>query len=417
MAALPNIDAAIRRLQSEPGKTQTEYRDPKTPGLSLIVGKTARSWSLMYVAPDGKRKRVSFGRYPAVGLAKARERAQSVFASLHDDVDPAARRKAYRAGKSINEAVDEFIDVYSVRKADVSKKMDEAVLRNDLVPEIGDRKLVDVTRSDVQKVIRRVQKRGSATMANRTLAIVRKFLGWSVEQGWIDTNPAAAISRPNVERPRTRTLSDAELEALWKALEKLSPQAHGAFKLLLLTGQREMEVVQMHWSEIDLERGLWTLPADGTGRSKMRSAPHLVPLAPAAVDVLGEIRKLNPDSETVLRARVRNGKQGPPSRSIVTKAKVRLDTKFLQFDEPWRIHDLRRTVRTGLSQLSVPPHVSELVIGHAASGLVRVYDHYDYLAEKRDALTRWADHLLTIVGERPACQNVVPINAEAKASA
>ena len=79
----------------------------------------------------------------------------------------------------------------------------------------------------------------------------------------------------------------------------------------------------------------------------------------------------------------------------------------LQFAEPWRIHDLRRTMRSGLSLLSVPPHIAELVIGHAAGGIVKVYDQYDYVAEKRDALKRWANHLMHVVGENEAPDNVV----------
>jgi hypothetical protein len=68
-----------------------------------------------------------------------------------------------------------------------------------------------------------------------------------------------------------------------------------------------------------------------------------------------------------------------------------------------------------MSQLSVSPHIAELVIGHSIGGIVKVYDRYDYVEEKREALTRWADYLLTVVGERPRSDNVIPIG-EAKVS-
>ena len=97
----------------------------------------------------------------------------------------------------------------------------------------------------------------------------------------------------------------------------------------------------------------------------------------------------------------RNGERTTAGRGLISGWKPALD-KELQFAEPWRIHDLRRTVRSGLSLLSVPPHIAELVIGHVAGGIVKVYDTYDYVAEKRDALNRWANHLMRVVGESDA---------------
>lgn len=422
MAKLPQVDTAIRRLAPEPGQKQTAYYDEKTPGLALIVGKKAKSWSLMYTAPGGRRKRIAFGRYPAVSLATARGRAQVVYRTIHDDVDPAAKRKSYHTAPTVAEAGEEYLKLHAVKK--VSYRFDEKVIRKEVGPSLGDRKLIDIRRSDIQAVLRGIQDRGAGIMANRTLQVVRKFLAWSVEQGWIDSNPAVGISPPVVERPRSRTLNDEELRALWKALPLVSRQAQTCFKLLLLTGQREMEVVRMGWPEIDLERGLWTLPENDPGRSKTRSAPHLIPLTPASVAVLSDFKahssaeqKMGPGGrqngiparaygDCVFRGRHRDGSAACPTRGILVGAKEVLD-EHLKFAGPWRIHDLRRTVRTGLSQLSVPPHIAELVIGHSIRGILKVYDRYDYLREKREALTRWSDHFLALVGEREASDNVV----------
>jgi integrase len=431
MAKLPQVDTAIRGLVPEPGHSQTAYYDERTPGLALIVGKKVKGWSLTYRPAGGKRKRIAFGRYPAVSLAKARERAQGVFSSLHNDVDPAARRKAHREAPSVAEAGEQYLSVYASRKA--SYRFDEGVIRNELVPQLGERKLIEVTRADVQAVLRGISERGAGIMANRTLQVIRKFLAWSIEQGWLDLNPADGISRPTTERARTRTLSEVELRDLWNALVHVSRQAQAGFKLLLLTGQREMEVMRMRWSEIDLQRGVWTLPPHDPGRSKARLAPHLVPLTTAAVHTLRELQsqassavRLEPGGridgipskafgDYVFRGRHRNGDPASPTRGILVTAKQLLDTEYLSFGEPWRIHDLRRTVRTGLSQLSVPPHIAELVIGHSIGGIVKVYDRYDYLTEKREALTRWADHLMSIASDQRHADNVVPIST-AKAS-
>jgi integrase len=153
----------------------------------------------------------------------------------------------------------------------------------------------------------------------------------------------------------------------------------------------------------------------------------MVPLSSASVAVLTDLRNImvaegpqepggrrngipvKGDGNYVFRGRHRDGSPASPTRGILVAAKEVLDQR-LKFSEPWRIHDLRRTARTGLSQLSVPPHIAELVIGHSIGGIVKVYDRYDYVAEKREALTRWAEHLLTVVGEQPRAENVVQIS-------
>lgn len=405
MPELPKMDSAIRRLQTLPDQVQTEYRDSRTPGLSLLVGKKARTWFLTYMAPDGKRKRLKLGRYPAVGLATARERSEGVFRDLHERIDPSQARKAYRESPTVAEAAEQYLVHYASRK--VTKAMDSLVLNGDVIPEIGSRKLVDVSKRDVQAVLRRVMNRGAGHLANRTLSVLRQMLTWSVEQGWIETNAAVGVSMPYSEKPRSRVLSESEIEALWAALDSISAQSRTAFKLLLLTGQREMEVIGMRWSEIDLAKGIWTLPADEAGRSKSRTAPHVVPLSSPVAEMLAGMPRRE-GSEHVFLTNPNRGRWPAPTRGIVREGKVRLDD-VLGFTEPWRIHDLRRTMRTGLSQLAVPPHIAELIIGHAAGGIVKVYDRYDYLPEKREALQRWSDHLLTIVGERPERHNVVAL--------
>ncbi|NYZ11183.1 tyrosine-type recombinase/integrase [Azospirillum sp. RWY-5-1] len=395
MPALPPTDVQIRALKPDPEKAQTEYRDSRVPGLSLIIGATTRTWSLTYTTAAGQRRRVSLGRYPETGLADARRAAETVRSDARKGADPQAAKRTYRASPTVGDTIDQYLSAYASRK--VTCNMDALALRQDVAPILGDRKLVDITRRDVQAVLRRALDRGAPIMANRTLEIVRKMLAWSVDQGWIEVNPAAGIAKPAVEKPRARALTDAELKALWGTLGRISPQSGAAFKLLLLTGQREMEVVGARWSEIDFAAGVWTLPADAPGRSK-RGAPHVVPLSESVVDILGALHEATGTTATVFRGKRRGDKGGLPTRSMVANAKVKLD-ELLPGWPGWRVHDLRRTVRTGLSRINVPPHVAELVIGHAAGGLVKVYDRHDYLAEKREALSRWADHLLRVVGD------------------
>ena len=147
-------------------------------------------------------------------------------------------------------------------------------------------------------------------------------------------------------------------------------------KMLILTGQRRGEVAGMRWSEID--NGLWVIPA---ARMKMKSA-HVVPLVPEVVSLLDGLPRLG---EFVFT--------NDGERSIRNFDDIR---KKLPGDG-WVLHDLRRTMRSGLSALRIPTEVAEATIGHAPRGLVAVYNRHDYLVEKYEALHAWAERLMRIV--------------------
>jgi integrase len=252
---------------------------------------------------------------------------------------------------------------------------------------------------------------GKRYMANRVFRTLQGLFRWAREdRKLIEGNPCAGITCQK-EQARTRALTDAELERVWGAFAGLSFQPRSAFKLLLLTGQRLNEVVGAKWAEIDFERALWTLPAHEQGRSKMRKDVHLVPLSPAALAIFAELKQMNGSLPTVFRSKGKGAGTAAPTRSMVSIPKMHLDRALAGMAQ-WRTHDLRRTCRTGLSMLGVEPHVAELVIGHTLPRIVAVYDRYIYLAEKRDALNRWAAHVLQAVGEAPrASAEVVALRA------
>ena|ERR1700731_4708281 len=161
-----------------------------------------------------------------------------------------------------------------------------------------------------------------------------------------------------------------------------------------MVGQRLQETARATWNEIDLDKGIWSISGD---RMKTGSA-HLVPLAPG---VLALLRGIPRGSGPFIFSSC----GGRKPISGFSKLKARIDAVIPEAIAPWRFHDLRRTLRTGLSMLGVADVVSELVIAHAQKGLHSTYDRYSYLLEKRDALTRWEGHLRAIA--EPVPENVV----------
>lgn len=401
---MPSVDLTPKFCEhAKPGPNgeQVEYRDTKQPGLSLIVSAKTKSWSILYTV-DGKRRRFSPGRFPEVGIQKARQAAEDARSAARKGADPQAEKRAYKAAATVEELSELYLREHA-RPRKRTSDMDELVLRNDVVPVIGSKKLVDLHRSDVAAVIRRVTGRGSRTMANRTLEIVRKMFQFAMGEGLMEANPAKDVPKPHTEAPRQRTLTDAELKAVWGAMEGMSRQSRAAMRLLLLTGRREAEVVGMRWRDLDLDQAVWSIPAEANKSGRA----DLVPLPPMAVDILREFEKeRRPDDATVFRGKRRGDKGGMPTRSLVSNGKIVLDN-LLPDMEPWRIHDFRRVVRTNLSRLKVPGHIAELILGHSVRGILRVYDVYDYLDERRAALEAWDVHLRVIVGT--AAGNVVPL--------
>jgi integrase len=404
--ALPATDQGIRalRLDREAARQglaadtpQIEYRDAKTPGLSLLLGRRSKSWSLTYDGPTGRR-RTTLGRYPELSLADARREAEAKRVEARAGVDHQRLKRDYKAARNVEDVALEYLEKAASQHATFRNYA--WVIRNDVIPAIGKMKIVDVRRRDIAGVVDRPLSAGKRYMANRVFHTLLGLFKWAKSRGEIEDNPTDGMVAPAKEKARDRTLTDDELSRLWSVLPKVSFQVQAAMKLLILTGQRLNEVVGAHWSEIDVDQALWTLPADAAGRSKKRKAAHLVPLSPPVLAILAELRKLNGEGATVFRSKGEGAGVIAPTRSMLSVPKMALD-RALPGMSRWRIHDLRRTCRTGMGKLGVAQHVAELVIGHALPGIIAVYDRYSYLAEKRDALNRWGAQVLQAVGEAP----------------
>ena len=174
---------------------------------------------------------------------------------------------------------------------------------------------------------------------------------------------------------------------MWKAAEATSYPYGPLVKLLLLTGTRRTEASDARWPEFDLDAATWTIPPERFKSDRV----HIVPLSKDAVTLLAEMPRWQKGDYLF------STRDGHIPIDGFRKAKPQLDelvAKELGHQpEPWVLHDLRRTVRTRLSQLRVSTEVAELVIGHARVGLHRVYDQHEFLDERREALELWAAKL------------------------
>jgi integrase len=387
------------------------------PGLYVrVMPSGARTFVLVarYPANPKNPTRRSLGSYGALTLEAAREKARTWLALIERGVDPANEEERQRQAElrkqknSFAVVAEEFIKrhVSKTRKAAVV----ERELRREFIDRWGDRPITEITQHDVVEVIDEVVDRGAPYQAHNLLGHVRTLFNWAIGRGvyGIDRSPCDRLKPKTVigkKLARQRVLSDDEIRALWAATETMGYPYGPLFRLLLITGQRKSEVAEARWSEFDLDKREWTIPAK---RMKAEAA-HMVPLSDEAVKILGCLHRFNRGDclfSTTFGTKPVNG---------FSRAKEILDREMAArlptAPGPFVIHDIRRTMRTGLSALPVPDIVRELVIAHTQKGLHKVYDLHAYRDEKRHALDLWAARVRDIVEPPPA--NVIPMPARA----
>ncbi|MGI4765072.1 MAG: tyrosine-type recombinase/integrase, partial [Janthinobacterium lividum] len=369
--------------------------DGLVKGLYLVLQPSgAKSWAVRYRAADGRPRKYTIpGTYPAIDLKSARELAQSALVDVAKGGDPAAAKKAARAGAQapsdrdlVEKVVDQFIERYAKAntKAETAAE-NKRILEREVVKLWRGRRLGDIGRADVHELLDAIVDRGSPVAANRILAALRRMCGWAVERGIIASSPCDNVKAPTAERSRDRVLTDDELQRLWTATDAIGWPFRDLVRLLLLTGQRRNEVGRMRWSEVDLDAALWTIPKE---RAKNGQA-HAVPLSSPALAILRALPKVEGGKGFVDYVFTVTGKTPVSGYS---NAKERLD-KLMGPDTPgWVFHDLRRTAATGMARLGVLPHVVEAVLNHVSgskAGVPGIYNRASYANEKRHALDAW----------------------------
>ncbi len=402
------VDRAIKAAKAR--HEIYEIRDAEESGLRLRVhpgGKKTFVLVARYPTHPKHATRRALGEYPTLGLGEARDQARDWKRLIKKGVDPqetAEERRREQQRKRANTfaaVAEDFIKrhVSKARKAAVA----EREIRREFIDRWGDRPITTISQADVKAVLLEAVDRGAPYQAHNLLVHIRSLFNWAIAQDdyGLTSSPCDRIKPKAVigeKKHRSRVLTNAELRAFWAAAGELAYPFGSLFRMLALTGQRKSEAANAVWPEFDLDKKLWIIPAE---RMKM-DAPHIVPLAPDVIALLETLPRFA-SGEHLFSTTF-----GKKPVSGFSKAKRRLDALMrgqLKKFEPWRVHDIRRTMRTHLSALPIEDRVRELVIAHAQPGLHKVYDQHAYLDEKKAALELWAARLRGIV--EPPLDNVV----------
>jgi len=403
-------DRLIRALKPAAAGRRYEVKDIVVPGLAVRVTDNGRRTYVLRRRYPGSThaNRRALGDCGVISLDDARTKARAWLEMIARDVDPRTqeeRQRQVERGKRRNTfaAVAEDFDKLPGERKGYEAERD---IRREFMPAWANRPIAEITPRDVRDIVKAVNDRGTPYQAHNIFVLARRLFAWTVDQHvyGLETSPCDRLKpKALVGKRSARTLTGDELGALWKAAESLGYPYGPLFRLLALTGQRKSEVAEARWSEFDLAAKLWTIPAE---RMKADAA-HVVPLTDDVIKILSSLPRFN-EGEHLFST-----DSGVKPVDGFSNGKVKLDKAMAaelgRVVDPFVIHDIRRTMRTGLSTLPIPDLVRELVIAHSKPGLHKVYDQHAYLDEKRRALDLWAAKLRSIIEPQPA--NVITLQA------
>jgi integrase len=273
------------------------------------------------------------------------------------------------------------------------------------------RPIDQITRAEIKAVLDDVARQSGKSTADSASTALSTLFGWALYAGRLEQNPVVGLKSYNGNARRTRVPSEVELAAVWRATDDASDYSR-ICRLLILTACRRKELGALGWQEVDLERGLIELP----GERVKNSTDHLLPLSEPALAILEDTPQERREEGRFIFGKDRSAE----GFNGWAAGKFALDKRIAKArgGKPlaaWTVHDIRRSVATHLAELGIAqPHIIEAILNHQSghkAGIAGTYNSAAYLQEKREALERWAAHVLELVAGRGKRVEVRPKRA------
>lgn len=399
MPSIKFTAAKIKFLESVPGK-QVDYFDEDLSGFFVRVSQHGRkSFGVMYRVGN-RFRRLTIGTYPLLSLADARTAAVKALRDAELGQDPATEKQDVRVAPTFQAVAREYLEKHAKPKKK-SWKEDERIINRYLLPEFGKQHAAEISRRAIREYLERKAAANAPIMANRIRILMRKIFNWAIAADILENNPVTLVPAPAKTNQRDRVLTEDELKRVWYALDedvrnssqtqyKNKKLSAGISKLRILTAQRGGEVMSMEWSELDIDSGWWTIPAE---KAKNKFS-HRVPLSPAAIKLIYEMKDLV--GVTSSRFVFPSPKSADAHINNPQKALQRIQ-KATGID--FVGHDFRRTAASLMTGMGIPRLTVSKILNHAEAGITSIYDRHSYDTEKREALEVWANRLEKIVSE------------------
>jgi integrase len=383
MAKTKLTQTQVETLKLPPGKSDHTISDAVVPGLKLRIRAAGARGFLFQRRFAGQNPKIMIGDAAAWSLEAARRRAREISVQMDNGIDPRAE-KTTRLEASKTTFASVMKDYLETRQRDMRPRSFVGCKHHleKLWSPLHKLPVAGITRASVAARLRELAKENGPVAADRARSTLSAMLAWAIGEGLLENNVVVGTNKASSDQERERTLTDNELVKIW---EKLPDNDYGTIiRLLVLTGARREEIGGMGWSEIDRKEKVLKLPAQRTKNNRA----FVIPLSALGMQIIDGIG-------------VRDGRDlvfgtGTGGFGGWSYSKLALD-QAVALKEPWVLHDLRRTVRTGLGRLGIAPHIAEAVLNHLPAKLIRTYDKNKYEREKRAALDLWANHVTALV--------------------
>jgi integrase len=361
------------------------YFDDQLRGFGFRIragaDKEIRSWVVQY-RHGGATRRLLIGPGNLLSAEMARTKAKQILAKVALGEDPSAA-KSDRRGKdrlTLRSIADQYLAAKAAETRIATQRQARRYLTGPYFRAIHNLPIDKVARRDIADRLVAISREHGRVTAARCRSVIHAMFVWSMRMGITDANPVIGSIKAKDSKSRERVLDDVEIAAIWNAC---GDDAYGRIvRLLILTGCRRAEIGDMSWSEIDLARGTFTIPAE---RSK-NHREHTLPLMPMMSNIINAVpRMATTDSLFSLRGRG-FGNWANTKRSLDIKSGV----------PDWTVHDIRRSVATRMADLGVQPHIIEQILNHQSGhrrGPAGVYNRSSYDREVKAALALWSDHV------------------------
>ncbi|MDP2805373.1 MAG: site-specific integrase [Gallionellaceae bacterium] len=385
MTNIFNFTKANLEALPSPTSGRAEYQDAKTPGLKLRVTQSgAKTFSVVKRVKGGQPLRVTLSRFPEMSIEQARRQAAVILAEIAEGGNPSEVKRALKGEFTFADLFARYLKDHAyVHKR--TGKTDEQRYKQYLEKPLGKKKLSAITKDEITKIHSKITADGHPTVANRVLAVLSSVFNRGIQWSVTQTNPCEKIKR-NEEVSRDRFIQHDELTRFFDALQ-IEPNItiRDYIWLSLLTGARRTNVLSMQWSEISLHEGTWRIPMTKNG------TPQLVPLSPAALELLKSRRKFIDESVPFVFPSI--GVTGHLVEPRKGWERLLVEAGLTNL----RIHDLRRTMGSWQAKTGASLSVIGKSLNHKSVQTTAIYARLD-IDPIRDSMNTATDAMLKAGG-------------------
>jgi len=386
-------DVKVKAAKVPDGKKQTKLSD--SGGLHLLVNSAGKYWRLNYRF-GGKQKTMAIGVYPSVSLKEARAKREAAKKLLEKNIDPSQAKQRERREKQMQRqsttfesVADEWMQKNKVKWVPAYSVRIQRWLANDILPWLGSLPIDEIKAADVLDVLRKAESRGAITTAHKLRSIIGQVFRYAVATARISGDPSRDLRgalTPKVVKHRATITDPKAIGALLRAIYAFEGTfvVQCAMKITPYVFVRPGELRHAEWSEIDLDKAEWRIPAE---KMKMRSM-HIVPLVSQVVEILRELQPLTGSGKYVFPS-IRAGGR-PMSENTVNTTLRRIGYA----KEEICAHGFRGMASTILHEQGWSSDVIERQLAHREGNDVKAaYNHARHLPKRKQMMQAWADYL------------------------